>query len=88
MITFGGTETRRKSFLSYPFWFLKRVSGGNPMVEESPEGMDLKIESEAGEAGLREVRIIALTQQGEIDLAMEYPRFLKLLERNWTAGAE
>lgn len=48
-----------------------------------PEGVDLRIEAEPSDAGFSEVKITALTQQGEIDLAMEYPRFLKLLERNW-----
>jgi hypothetical protein len=51
--------------------------------DENLDGMDLRIKSEESDAGLREVKITALTQQGEIDLAMEYPRFLKLLERNW-----
>jgi hypothetical protein len=48
---------------------------------------DLRIEAEESEVGLRSMQITALTEQGEIDLDMEYPRILKLLERNW-AGEE
>lgn len=52
--------------------------------EESPEGMDLRIEYTESESGISEVKITALQQQGEIDLAMEFPRIKKLLERNWS----
>lgn len=44
---------------------------------------DLRIEVEEGLHGLRRVIITALMMQGEIDLAMEYPRIVKLLERDW-----
>ena len=44
---------------------------------------DLKIETEMGEVGIRRLTITALQLQGEVDLDMEYPRILKLLERDW-----
>jgi hypothetical protein len=50
---------------------------------EIPEGMDLRIEREESEMGLQKVTITAYTLQAEIDLATEYPRILKLLERDW-----
>ena len=45
---------------------------------------DLKIEYEEHEDGrIKQVTITAFTEQAEIDLAMEFPRIKKLLERDW-----
>lgn len=46
---------------------------------------DLQFEIEDGDFGLKSVTITALQMQGEIDLAMEWPRIKKLLTRDWEA---
>lgn len=48
---------------------------------------DMKIESEGEDGKLMRVEITALTEQAQIDLAMEYPRIVKLLERDWSEDA-
>ena len=50
--------------------------------------MDLRIEAEESEMGLRKLTITAFTFQAEIDLATEYPRIKKLLERDWAIDTE
>ncbi len=56
-------------------------------TEGSPD-MDLRIEYTESDAGISEVKITALQVQGEIDLAMEFPRIKKLLERDWLKEEE
>jgi hypothetical protein len=57
-------------------------------TEERPPNTDLRIEREDGETGIKSVTITAFTTQAEIDLETEYPRILKLLERDWLADDE
>lgn len=52
---------------------------------EFPPNTDMRIERTESEVGLSELKIIAHTQQSQIDLAMEYPRIIKLLSRDWQA---
>ena len=53
-----------------------------------PEGIDLRIEPEESEMGIRKLTITAFTLQAEIDLATELPRIKKLLERDWAVEDE
>lgn len=57
-------------------------------MSEIPEGMDLRIECEESEMGMRKLVITAWTLQAEIDLATEYPRIVKLLERDWAVSED
>jgi len=53
-------------------------------TDDLPEGADMQIErEETDDGGIKSLTITAHTQQAEIDLAMEYPRIVKLLSRNW-----
>lgn len=52
--------------------------------QEFPPDTDMRIEHEPIEGGgIKSVTITAHTEQAQIDLAMEYPRIMKLLERDW-----
>lgn len=52
--------------------------------QEFPENTDMRIQHQPTEGGgISQVTITAHTEQAQIDLAMEYPRILKLLERDW-----
>lgn len=50
--------------------------------------IDLRIEIEKSEMGISKMIITAFTLQAEIDLATEYPRIKKLLERDWAIESE
>lgn len=57
--------------------------------QEFPANTDMRIEHEPTEdGGIRQVTITAHTEQAQIDLAMEYPRIVKLLSRDWTKEDE
>lgn len=60
------------------------------MIEpgDLPDAMDMRIESEESEVGLKRIEIYAKTEQAQIDLAMEYPRIVKLLSRDWAGDEE
>jgi hypothetical protein len=52
-------------------------------MDHIPDGMDMRIEREETDVGLLSVTITAKSEQAQIDLAMEYPRIVKLLSRDW-----
>lgn len=52
--------------------------------KDIPPDTDMRIERETTEGGgIRLLTITAHTEQAQIDLAMEYPRIVKLLSRDW-----
>lgn len=52
--------------------------------QDMPPDTDMRIEHELLDGGgIRQVTITAHTEQAQIDLAMEYPRIVKLLSRDW-----
>lgn len=54
------------------------------MTEDIPPNTDMRIEREQLEdGGIKSLTITAHTEQAQIDLAMEYPRIVKLLSRDW-----
>ena len=51
-----------------------------------PPNTDMRIErEELADGSMQSVTITAHTEQARIDLAMEYPRIVKLLSRDWLA---
>lgn len=52
-------------------------------MAEVPPDTDLRIEREEGDTGVKKLTITAFSAQAEIDLETEYPRIVKLLERDW-----
>lgn len=59
------------------------------MTEDIPPNTDMRIEREQLEdGGIKSLTITAHTEQAQIDLAMEYPRIVKLLSRDWLKDEE
>jgi hypothetical protein len=53
-------------------------------MSDIPENTDMRIEREEEADGrILKLTITAHTEQAQIDLAMEYPRIVKLLSRDW-----
>ena len=50
--------------------------------------MEIKYYTDTERPGVQRMTIEALDEQGAIDLEMELPRILKLLERDWQKAEE